>query len=197
MLPERSARPSTTACAPRSCRSRATSPRSAACNQAIRRLERLEGDLLAERHARIDDLALLVDLVSSGWKGVSERLERVEQRASARRPRRTAKPPRAPAQTRGSAGRAGSGCPCPTSLSSSIRPPSATASSRAIGRPSPVPRPSVDQNGRKIRSRFVGRDPRAGVRDVHGDRAVRGLRAPGRSGRRRASSGRRSRAGWR
>ena len=47
-------------------------------NQAIRRLERLEGDLLAERHARIDDLALLVDLVSSGWRGVSERLERVE-----------------------------------------------------------------------------------------------------------------------
>ncbi len=38
-------------------------------NQAIRRLERLEGDLLAERHARVDDLALLVDLVSSGWKG--------------------------------------------------------------------------------------------------------------------------------
>jgi hypothetical protein len=48
-------------------------------NQAIRRLERLEGDLLAERHARIDDLALLVDLVSSGWKGVSDRLGRVEQ----------------------------------------------------------------------------------------------------------------------
>jgi hypothetical protein len=47
-------------------------------NQAIRRLERLEGDLLAERHARIDDLALLVDLVSSGWKGVSDRLERLE-----------------------------------------------------------------------------------------------------------------------
>ncbi|MDQ3066251.1 MAG: hypothetical protein M3R12_03725 [Actinomycetota bacterium] len=48
-------------------------------NQAIRRLERLEGDLLAERHARIDDLALLVDLVSSGWKGVSDRLEKVER----------------------------------------------------------------------------------------------------------------------
>ena len=48
-------------------------------NQAIRRLERLEGDLLAERHARIDDLALLVDLVSSGWKGVSDRLARIEQ----------------------------------------------------------------------------------------------------------------------
>ena len=52
-------------------------------NQAIRRLERLEGDLLAERHARIDDLALLVDLVSSGWKGVSDRLERVERAANA------------------------------------------------------------------------------------------------------------------
>ena len=48
-------------------------------NQVVRRLERLEGDLLAERHARIDDLALLVDLVSSGWKGVSDRLERVER----------------------------------------------------------------------------------------------------------------------
>jgi hypothetical protein len=47
-------------------------------NQAIKRLERLEGDLLAERHARIDDLALLVDLVSSGWRGVGERLERLE-----------------------------------------------------------------------------------------------------------------------
>ena len=47
-------------------------------NQAIKRLERLEGDLLAERHARIDDLALLVDLVSSGWRGVDERLERLE-----------------------------------------------------------------------------------------------------------------------
>ena len=48
-------------------------------NQAVRRLERLEGDVLAERHARIDDLALLVDLVSSGWKGVSDRLERLER----------------------------------------------------------------------------------------------------------------------
>jgi hypothetical protein len=47
-------------------------------NQAIRRLERLEGEILAERHARLDDLGLLVDLVSSGWKGVSDRLERVE-----------------------------------------------------------------------------------------------------------------------
>jgi hypothetical protein len=48
-------------------------------NQTIRRLERLEGELLAERHARVDDLALLVDLVSSGWKGVDARLERLER----------------------------------------------------------------------------------------------------------------------
>lgn len=48
-------------------------------NQAIRRLERLEGELLAERHARVDDLALLVELVSSGWKGVDARLERLER----------------------------------------------------------------------------------------------------------------------
>ena len=48
-------------------------------NQLIRRLERLEGEMLAERHARVDDLALLVDLVSSGWRGVDQRLARVEQ----------------------------------------------------------------------------------------------------------------------
>jgi hypothetical protein len=47
--------------------------------QAIRRLERLEGDALAERHARVDDLALLVELVTSGWKGVDERLLRLEK----------------------------------------------------------------------------------------------------------------------
>ncbi len=47
-------------------------------NQVVRRLERLEGDVLSERHARIDDLALLVDLVASGWKGVDDRLARIE-----------------------------------------------------------------------------------------------------------------------
>jgi hypothetical protein len=49
-------------------------------NQVIRRLERIEGDTLSERHARVDDLALLVDLIASGWKGVDERLGRLEQR---------------------------------------------------------------------------------------------------------------------
>ena len=46
--------------------------------QTIRRLERIESDTLAERHARIDDLGLLVDLISSGWKSVDERLTRIE-----------------------------------------------------------------------------------------------------------------------
>ncbi|MEP6976550.1 MAG: hypothetical protein ABI948_00700 [Thermoleophilia bacterium] len=48
-------------------------------NQVIRRLERIEGDTLSERHARVDDLALLVDLITSGWKSVDERLEQLER----------------------------------------------------------------------------------------------------------------------
>src|SRR5438067_177420 len=47
-------------------------------NQLLRRLSAIEGDLLTERNARVDDLALLVDLVSSGWKGVDARLGRIE-----------------------------------------------------------------------------------------------------------------------
>ncbi len=47
-------------------------------NQLVRRLERVEGDLLAQRHARVDDLALLVDLIASGWRGVDRRLARIE-----------------------------------------------------------------------------------------------------------------------
>jgi hypothetical protein len=48
-------------------------------NQVLRRLERVEGDLLAERHARVDDLALLVDLVASGWESVNRRLAKIEE----------------------------------------------------------------------------------------------------------------------
>jgi hypothetical protein len=47
--------------------------------QLVRRLERLEGDLLGERHARVDDLALLIDLITSGWRSVDERLGRLEK----------------------------------------------------------------------------------------------------------------------
>jgi hypothetical protein len=47
-------------------------------NQLIRRVERIEGDLLSERHARVDDLALLVDLIAAGFLGVEQRLDRIE-----------------------------------------------------------------------------------------------------------------------
>jgi hypothetical protein len=48
--------------------------------QLVRRLERIEGDQLAERHASVDDLALLVDLIASGWKNVDERLQALDER---------------------------------------------------------------------------------------------------------------------
>jgi hypothetical protein len=47
-------------------------------NQLIRRLERVEGDLLAERHARVDDLELLVDLIAAQWQSTNERLEKLD-----------------------------------------------------------------------------------------------------------------------
>jgi hypothetical protein len=49
-------------------------------NQVIRRLERIEGDALAERHARVDDLGLLVALLASGWRSVEDRLTQLETR---------------------------------------------------------------------------------------------------------------------
>jgi len=49
-------------------------------NQVIRRLERVEGDLLSERHARVDDLGLLVDLITSSWKSVERRMSTLERK---------------------------------------------------------------------------------------------------------------------
>jgi ATP-dependent exoDNAse (exonuclease V) alpha subunit len=49
----------------------------------IRRLEGLAGQVEAERHARLDDLALLVDLIAAGWQGVEQRLDTIEQRLAA------------------------------------------------------------------------------------------------------------------
>jgi hypothetical protein len=48
-------------------------------NQMVRRMERLETDMLAERHARIDDLQLLVDLITGQWRAMNERLDRIER----------------------------------------------------------------------------------------------------------------------
>ena len=47
-------------------------------NNAVRRLERIESTLDAERLARIDDLALLVELLTEGWRSMNARLERIE-----------------------------------------------------------------------------------------------------------------------
>ena len=47
-------------------------------NNAIRRLEGLEHLLEGERDARIDDLALLVELLTEGWKSLNTRLDRIE-----------------------------------------------------------------------------------------------------------------------
>jgi hypothetical protein len=47
-------------------------------NNLIRRLEKIEHTIDAERDARIDDLSLLVDLLTEGWRSMNARLDRIE-----------------------------------------------------------------------------------------------------------------------
>jgi hypothetical protein len=47
-------------------------------NNAIRRLENIEQTIDSERNARIDDLMLLVELLTEGWKAMNARLDRIE-----------------------------------------------------------------------------------------------------------------------
>ena len=47
-------------------------------NNAIRHLENIEGTIESERNARVDDLALLVELLTEGWKAMNARLDRIE-----------------------------------------------------------------------------------------------------------------------
>ena len=47
-------------------------------NNAIRRLEGIEATLDSERDARVDDLALLVELLTEGWRSINARLDRIE-----------------------------------------------------------------------------------------------------------------------
>jgi hypothetical protein len=47
-------------------------------NNAIRRLENIEATIDSERNARVDDLALLVELLTEGWRAMNARLERIE-----------------------------------------------------------------------------------------------------------------------
>jgi hypothetical protein len=53
-------------------------------NSLIRRIEGIETDLLAERHARVDDLTVLIDLIATGFKSMDERLDRIEQKLEGR-----------------------------------------------------------------------------------------------------------------
>ena len=47
-------------------------------NNAIRRLEHLETMIEAERDARVDDLALVVEILTEGWRSLNARLDRIE-----------------------------------------------------------------------------------------------------------------------
>ncbi len=53
-------------------------------NGTIRRLESLQADVSAEREARVDDLAVLVDLLAAGFRGVNARLDRLEEALATR-----------------------------------------------------------------------------------------------------------------
>jgi hypothetical protein len=47
--------------------------------QLVRRLEALQVELASERRDRLEDLALLVELIGSGWRAVERRLDRAER----------------------------------------------------------------------------------------------------------------------
>jgi hypothetical protein len=47
-------------------------------NNAIRRLAGIEAAIEAERNARLDDVTLLIDLLTEGWRAMNSRLERIE-----------------------------------------------------------------------------------------------------------------------
>lgn len=45
----------------------------------VRRLDALQAEIASERRERLEDLALLVELNASGWRGVERRLDRAER----------------------------------------------------------------------------------------------------------------------
>lgn len=47
--------------------------------RAIRQLERIEAIVGSERTARLEDLGVLVELITAGWRAVDERLARIEE----------------------------------------------------------------------------------------------------------------------
>jgi hypothetical protein len=46
----------------------------------VRRVEGVETNLLAERHGRVDDLGVLVDLLAAGFKRIDQRLDTLEKK---------------------------------------------------------------------------------------------------------------------
>ncbi len=47
-------------------------------NNTVRRLETVQATIESERNARVDDLTLLVELLTEGWRSLNARLERIE-----------------------------------------------------------------------------------------------------------------------
>lgn len=47
--------------------------------QMVRRLEQLGGDVSVERRERVEDVALLTELITTGWRTVDRRLARLER----------------------------------------------------------------------------------------------------------------------
>ena len=144
-------------------------------NQMIRRLERLETDLLAERHARIDDLALLVDLITGQWRSMNERLDRIERECSSRRRRgRRAPPGRLGLEPQRAVRRAGS-----ARSATLARPPSRARSGRRARRQLARDRQAepgsavAGDEGPEQALAQLDRDAGAVVGDRDADRAVR------------------------
>jgi len=47
-------------------------------NNAVRRLAGIEAAIESERNARLDDVTLLIDLLTEGWRALNTRLDRIE-----------------------------------------------------------------------------------------------------------------------
>jgi hypothetical protein len=58
----------------------------------LRRLERIGLDVTGERRERVEDIALLTELVTAGWRGVDRRLARLENMIARLEERQGGKP---------------------------------------------------------------------------------------------------------
>jgi hypothetical protein len=58
----------------------------------LRRLERVGSDVESERRERVENIALLTELVTTGWRGVDRRLARLENMITRLEQRQGAQP---------------------------------------------------------------------------------------------------------